>query len=797
MFSDDQLQGPAAKTWLRYGFVSPAIFDLGTGYTAQYDLNYLFTDLQGRVYIVQWPVRAVYPYFMPDNNIFKRTFLENHFRTGAGAEFIGFDIRSKQNIYMAADPLSGLTIFFNVSPALYTTHFLLILLLLLLINIIIHTVFDGIRIETNRFYQISQEFVEGHTIHPSSQRLVNYFHSLLISYQKITTSFLPKYKIDPIVKGFKKTGDDFGASLQEIVQLREQELRHQAELARKEKESERLTEIDRLKTRFFTNMSHEFRTPLTLILGPVKNMMKKKRRGKEYDDLKVVHQNAERLLELINQILDLAKIDANKLTLNRSVNDMVPFLNRTLLFFESLARLRKIRLKFSSDPARIFVSYDEQEMEKVFINLIGNAFKFTPAGGDISIKCMYSESEKDLQIISGIGTREGETYLKPPHIAIISISNTGTRIPPESIAGIFDRFNQAGYENISGIPGSGIGLALAKEIVELHQGIITAESGDDGLTSFNVFLPALDPGTAAPVRTSDGTGGGNDNPEHIRPYITGSDSETTDISPEPGPAKTGTESIRILIVEDSREMRGYIISCLPAGYRYIEAGNGKAGMEKAGAHSPDLIISDVMMPQMDGFEFCSQIKSDARTSHIPVILLTAKASGDSRIEGLETGADDYLTKPFDRRELSVRVKNLLRQRKKLQEKFRQQSIIQPGEITTTSVDERLLQRVIDTVEEYIGDPGLNTALLAREVGVSRMLLNTKLRALTGQSTGEFIRIMRLKRAAQLLQQGHGNVTQVAYDVGFQSLSYFARVFRTQFGLSPSEYLTQLKSDDPK
>jgi YesN/AraC family two-component response regulator len=246
----------------------------------------------------------------------------------------------------------------------------------------------------------------------------------------------------------------------------------------------------------------------------------------------------------------------------------------------------------------------------------------------------------------------------------------------------------------------------------------------------------------------------------------------------------------LLIVEDNQDMREYLCNCLEDNYVIIQAENGEKGFQFALKQSPDIIISDVMMPGMDGFQFCSKIKSDQRTSHIPVILLTAKASGESKIEGLETGADDYLTKPFDKRELRVRLKNLIEQRRKLQEKFRREIIVQPGEITATSIDEQFLQRAVNAVEKHISDPDFDTTAFAKEVGVSRMLLNTKIKALTGQTTGEFMRTLRLKRAVQLLQKNSGNISEIAYEVGFQNLSYFAKTFRAQFGISPSRFVKE-------
>jgi DNA-binding response OmpR family regulator len=247
------------------------------------------------------------------------------------------------------------------------------------------------------------------------------------------------------------------------------------------------------------------------------------------------------------------------------------------------------------------------------------------------------------------------------------------------------------------------------------------------------------------------------------------------------------DKTQILVVEDNEDVRKYIVDSLSEEHQIAEAENGVEGKRIAEELNPDLIISDIMMPKMDGNELTRLLKNNESTSHIPIILLTAKSEQESKIEGLETGADDYLTKPFDTRELLVRIKNLIEQRKKLQEKFRREITVNPKDITVTSIDEQLLQRAINAVENNISDPDFDTTKMAREVGVSRMLLHTKIKALTGQSTGEFIRTLRLKRAAQLLQQGSGNVTQVAYDVGFQNLSYFAKTFRKQFGKSPSHY----------
>ena len=241
-------------------------------------------------------------------------------------------------------------------------------------------------------------------------------------------------------------------------------------------------------------------------------------------------------------------------------------------------------------------------------------------------------------------------------------------------------------------------------------------------------------------------------------------------------------------MDDNPDMRRYISDCLEESFYILQSENGNEGIMSAFDNMPDMIISDVMMPEMDGFEFCTAVKTDPMISHIPVILLTAKASGESKIEGLETGADDYLTKPFDKRELQVRVKNLIEQRRRLREKFRKDIIIQPREITVTSLDEQFLQKAVNAVETHFADPDFDTTSFSREVGISRKLLHTKIKALTGMTSGEFIRTLRLKRAAQLFSRGSGNVSEIAYEVGFNNLSYFAKTFKETFGTSPSKFV---------
>jgi signal transduction histidine kinase/DNA-binding response OmpR family regulator len=552
-------------------------------------------------------------------------------------------------------------------------------------------------------------------------------------------------------------------------ELNRQYLKHSWKL--KQMEADKFQEIDRMRSRFFANISHEFRTPLTLIKGPVQQMLSKDFKGNIEKQYQMILRNTNRLMQLINQLLDLSKLESGQIKLRTSPEDIIPLMKGLAQSFESLSNQRNITLQFQSYENKIIAYIDRDKFEKIIVNLLSNAFKFTPEGGKIIVD--FGMPKVELKTNSKIAT--------------ISISNSGPGIPAERLDKVFDRFYKADESYTKDSEGTGIGLALTKELVELHHGEIKVKSEAGKGATFTIHLPL---------------GKKHLLPEEIIPEPTeiSSKTEMDSIEFEPllsSETKVETtshqgvkDSPTLLIVEDNPDMRDYMHGCLESCYSIREAENGEKGIQQALRYSPDLIISDIMMPKMDGFQFCAKIKTDERTSHIPVILLTAKASGESKIEGLETGADDYLTKPFDTRELQVRIKNLIEQRRQLQEKFRRGIIVQPGDIAVTSIDEQLLQRAINAVENNISDPAFDTAAMAKEVGASRMLLHTKLKALTGQSTGEFIRTLRLKRAAHLLQQGYGNVSQVAFDVGFQSLSYFAKTFRKQFGQSPSHYASQ-------
>ncbi len=553
-------------------------------------------------------------------------------------------------------------------------------------------------------------------------------------------------------------GVSFVATLYGVRRYELNRVGYKHKLALKNSEAEKLLEVDRLKSRFFANISHEFRTPLTLIQGPMRQLLAGDYKGDRKEQYGTILRNSERLLRLVNQLLSLSKIEAGEMKLLTRREDIVAVLKAMIASFESFARRKQVALTLETPAAPLFVHIDKEKIENVFTNLLSNALKFTPEGGAVAVN-----------ILEGSKTVE------------LTVSDTGCGIAPDQVEKIFDRFYQVDDTHTRQHEGTGIGLAVARELVLLHKGTIQVKSTPGLGSSFAVRLP-LGKEHLAPDEILEGPVGQED-AKTINDIEQGVVAGTEDIDNDPLVPDTSI----VLIVEDNPDMRRYIRGHLDQSYTIHEAEDGKKGIAQAMETIPDLIISDVMMPDVDGYELCRILKQDERTSHIPIILLTAKAGGESKIEGLETGADDYLIKPFDAKELLIRVRNLIEQRRRLRERFRGEVTLKPRDITITSVDERFLTRVMALVEEHMADSDFDTETFAKGVTMSRTQLHRKLKALTGQSPHEFIRTLRLGRAAQLLQKNSGNVSEVAYDVGFNNLSHFAKAFRKQFNQSPSEY----------
>lgn len=567
-------------------------------------------------------------------------------------------------------------------------------------------------------------------------------------------------------------------------------LRHQ--LAMKDFETRKLVEVDQVKTRFFANISHEFRTPLTLILGLVEKLRSRLSTPDVQKDLGAIHRNAHWLLHLVNQLLDLSKLDAGRMALQVCPTDLVSQLKVLVYSFLSLAERKRITLLFDSHEDALIVYVDRDKVEKIINNLLSNAFKFTEEGGEIVVS-IARRADGSRLAGTAAGTSSEAGWVE------ITVTDTGIGIPQDKLEKIFDRFYQVDGTLTREHTGTGIGLSLTRELIELHRGYIRVTSNERKGSTFVVGLPlGIQKFTPDEVV------------EHALVIVeTGRveermTAETSGVEAEQGGGRGereetldgGTESAGpiVLIVEDNREVRHYVREYLEKEYKVLEAGDGVEGLESALASMPDLVITDIMMPRMDGIELCKRLKNDDKTSHIPVILLTARASGEDKVGGLETGADDYIIKPFEAKELQVRVHNLIEIRRKLREKFKQNIILQPTELAVTSSDERFLKKLMESVEKHMADPDCGTETLAQDVCMSRMQLNRKLQALTGHSTHEFLRAQRLKRAAQILHQHAGNVSEVAYEVGFASPSHFARAFKEQFGVPPSEYISRDTSD---
>jgi len=530
--------------------------------------------------------------------------------------------------------------------------------------------------------------------------------------------------------------------------------------SRKNKELlEKEIEIDRMKSRFFANISHEFRTPLTLILGPLDDLLSTIEQVDIKKQLKVIQRNAHRLLSLVNQLLDLSKIESGKLRMNISTSDIIPVIKGVSMSFHSIAEQKDIALELDVPAGPVEMDYDREKLETILVNLLSNAFKFTPHHGRISIHC---------------GIYNGERAVVGRGVLRIVVSDNGKGIPQEDLGFIFNRFYQSEMNQLLQHEGSGIGLALTKELVELHQGCISAKSALGVGTDITIELP-MDVTYPGEKRADDQPPSRTEAPE-----IFDAAGEVIDIS---------DDRAVVLVIEDHQEVGDYIKDTLGEKFAVIAAVDGEMGISKAIEQIPDLIISDVMMPKKDGFEVCKTLKNDEKTSHIPIILLTARSDSEDKIEGLMTKADDYITKPFVPRELLVRIQNLIESRKLLREKYPKQGVLRPKEIAANSVDEKFLDRLIEVVETHMGDETFNVEQLGREIAMSRSQLHRKLTALLGQGPNQFIRSFRLQRAHDLLKQNAATASEIAYRVGFSSPSYFTKCFHEQFGYTPSEVFT--------
>ena len=519
-------------------------------------------------------------------------------------------------------------------------------------------------------------------------------------------------------------------------------------------------ELNKTRLQFFTNISHEFRTPLTLILSPLEEMLQSsKYNSEERNKFDLMHRNAERLLRMVNQIMDLRKFDNNKFQFNPTKNELISFIREIYENFNQLAVKNGTTFTMKSDLKEFYAYFDKEQIDKVMYNLLSNAFKFTPEDGKISI--LIKKADKDSKNI------------------VIIVEDNGKGISEENIDKIFDRFFQGDTSKMQ--QGTGIGLWLTKRFVEMHQGIISVSSEVGKGTAFTIML----------TDGSEFEKIANKNTEYQHLQVDVKDNnELISMEIEKSEATT-TPKYTLLIVEDNEDIRNYLSEGLSKLYNVKTADNGKTGLQMCKELLPDLVITDIMMPEMSGIEMSKIIKEDIETCHIPIIMLTAKSSEEQRIEGLETGADSYIPKPFNPKHLLVRIKKLLELRKTLREKFGNDIGFEAEQIAITVPDRDLLKKATGIIKKRISDPKLSVETLSEEIGISRGHLQRKLKSLTGQNPNEFIRIIRLKQAAEILAEKDVSIAEVADMVGFSSQSYFSTSFTKQFNISPSQYKEEL------
>lgn len=544
-------------------------------------------------------------------------------------------------------------------------------------------------------------------------------------------------------------------------------LAHELELEHTEKN--RQQELHQTKLNFFTEIAHEIRTPLTLVMGPIEVLSTHKPNDAFLQkQLAIMRGSTDRLLRLLNQLLDFRKHETGHVQLQKRETDLVSFLDKITGSFLEHARSRQVTLLNESEVTRLAVWIDAGEMEKVVYNLLLNAFKFTPAGGTISVRLQQDFRSSDTE-----------------NRAVITVEDTGSGIPANELDPIFNPFYQVNSANKRD-SGFGLGLALSKSIVDLHEGQITVESRESafqtaGFTRFTITLPVTPPNLSGLIQREL-------SPETDWPSLRPAVLEVpVEISAEALPVLAKT---LILVVEDQDDIRAYIRDLFAETAQVIEAADGLLAWEKAAQLLPDLIITDVAMPNMDGFALTNRIKSDPRTSHIPVIMLTAKGTTDDQLTGLQTGADDYVTKPFHPVLLQARVQNLLQVREQLKSKYHRMVTLQPQPQQLDHPDDKFLNQLMTVLNANLSDADFNVTSLVGEMGMSRPVLFRKVKMLTGLSVIDLLRTTRLKKAEILLKQKKASVAEIAFAVGFGDPRYFSRAFRAQFGLTPTEYAAQ-------
>ncbi len=530
-------------------------------------------------------------------------------------------------------------------------------------------------------------------------------------------------------------------------------------------EADKLRDLDLMKSKFFANISHEFKTPLTLIMNPVEEMLTKQDQTSNHNSLLMIKRNAKRLQQYISEILELSRLDANRIKLSIRELDIVKFIKYMISSFESLAHQKDISIKLKSTNDEIICYLDPEKLNIIMSNLLSNAIKFTPEQGKIEIS------------ISGCLCNEHEHCSEKKGCLTISVRDTGIGISEEKIPFIFDRY----YKINQNETGTGLGLALVKELVNLHNGTINVISQESRFTSFQLQFPMA----GYHIKTNEIA---HSNRYEIEEDFDFPSSISTSDTLENETIESSEYNLKIvLVIEDNKDMRTLISSGLKREYQVIVAKDGEEGISMAIKTSPDLILCDIMMPKKDGFEVTKTLKTNEITSHIPIIMLTARSEMSDKLTGLETGADDYLIKPFHARELKTRVSNLLKQRDKLREKFSKLNILKLDKLPNRSLDQVFLEKVASSIEANMSNEDFGVQMLTQDLNISRTQLHRKIKALVNQSTNELIQSIRLQKASEMLINKSGTVAEICYKVGFSSPPYFTRLFKQHFGHNPSEH----------
>ncbi|MFD2573604.1 two-component regulator propeller domain-containing protein [Spirosoma soli] len=562
----------------------------------------------------------------------------------------------------------------------------------------------------------------------------------------------------------------FGGAVWAFIRFQTSRIRQRQEMELNRRQAEQLKAVDEVKTRFFSNITHEFRTPLSLIVSPLEKLLQGGRlEPSTYRTLSLVQRNAHQLLQLINQLLDLSKLEAGSMTASLKRGTIDEYVEPLVESFREAAEHKSVTLTYTAAGLKQDYLFDADKWGKILTNLLSNALKFTPAGGQITVTSHLLFSPTDEE----------------PQVQIV-VADTGIGIPAEHLPHVFDRFYQVDDSRTRAYEGTGIGLALVKELTELMKGTIGVESQRDSGTVFTLKLPVQIVQKDTHVSVAAVT-------QTIHKERFGIANEKVDVAVLPEPPVDESEQPVLLVVEDNTDLREFMTSELAVSYRVLSAVNGEEAWALTQVELPDIVISDVMMPVMDGYELTRLIKNDPTTDHIAVVLLTAKAAQDSRIEGLLHGADEYLTKPFSFHELNLRLRNLINRQQRLREEYSERLTRPDAPPPLESEQTPFMRQIYELLDQQLEDTTLSVDWLADKLAMSRKTLYRKIGGVTQLAPNELIRQYRLRKAADLLRTGH-SVTETAYKVGFKTPSHFAKVFKELYGKTPTDFLLENSTD---